>query len=89
MGGEELSVDKVIRITNPKAEELIQKFDEHTIDKCHKFGVIYQQKGQVRISYACTWSNYEKTSLSAISISTAQRALYTTPNHLSVMRQGG
>lgn len=54
MGGEELSVDKVIRITNPKAEELIQKFDEHTIDKCHKFGVIYQQKGQVRISYACT-----------------------------------
>lgn len=45
--GEELSVDKVIRITNAKAEELIQKFDEHTIDKCHKFGIIYQQKGQV------------------------------------------
>lgn len=44
-------MDKVIRITNAKAEELIQKFDEHTIDKCHKFGIIYQQKGQVRKYY--------------------------------------
>ena len=42
-------MDKVIRITSAKAEELIQKFDEHTIDKCHKFGIIYQQKGQVHI----------------------------------------
>ena len=48
ISGEELSVENVIRINNSKVEEWIQKFDEHTIDKCHKFGVIYQKKGQVR-----------------------------------------
>ena len=47
MNGEEIHVDKVIRITSPKAEEWIQKFDEHTVDMCHKFGIIYQKKGQV------------------------------------------
>ena len=47
ISGEELSVESVIRISNNKVEEWIQKFDEHTIDKCHKFGVIYQKQGQV------------------------------------------
>ena len=47
LNGEEIHVDKVIRITTPKAEEWIQKFDEHTVDMCHKFGIIYQKEGQV------------------------------------------
>lgn len=47
VNGEEIHVDKVIRITSPKAEEWIQKFDEHTVDMCHKFGIIYQKEGQV------------------------------------------
>ena len=55
MGGEELNVDRVIRIANAKAEDWIQKFDEHTIDKCHKFGVIYQKKGQVIITITNLW----------------------------------
>jgi len=46
MHGEELSVDKAIRITYPKAPELIQKFDEHPVARTHKFGVIYQKFGQ-------------------------------------------
>ena len=53
INGEELSVDEAIEIINPKAEGWIQKFDEHTIDKCHKFGIIYQKKGQV---YTLTYS---------------------------------
>lgn len=47
VNGEEIRVDKVIRIMTPKAEEWIQKFDEHTVDMCHKFGIIYQKEGQV------------------------------------------
>ena len=51
MNGEEIHVDRVIRITTPKAEEWIQKFDEHTVDMCHKFGIIYQTTGQVGTLY--------------------------------------
>ena len=53
VNGEEIHVDKVIRITTPKAEEWIQKFDEHTVDMCHKFGIIYQKEGQVMSVCVC------------------------------------
>ena len=31
-----------------QAPDLIKKYDEHTVAKTHKFGVIYQSFGQVR-----------------------------------------
>ena len=57
VNGEEMHVDKVIRITTPKAEGWIQKFDEHTVDMCHKFGIIYQKEGQVCIACMCVYAN--------------------------------
>ena len=31
-----------------QVHQLVQKFDEHSVAKQHKFGVIYQKFGQVR-----------------------------------------
>ena len=52
LGDEEpLKLEYVTRITSPKTQELLQKFDEHSIAKEHKIGVIYQKYGQVLQSY--------------------------------------
>lgn len=45
---EQLKLEYVTRITSPKAHELLQKFDEHSIAKEHKIGIIYQKYRQVR-----------------------------------------
>jgi hypothetical protein len=44
--GEPVRVEGLTRIHSKKATEIIQKFDEHSVVKQHKIGVIYQKFGQ-------------------------------------------
>ena len=43
----ELHVDKLNPVLCPRASELIVNYDEHVLDSCFKFGLIYQKPGQV------------------------------------------
>ena len=43
----ELSLDKLSPVLCPRASELIVGYDEHVLDNCFKFGLVYQRCGQV------------------------------------------
>lgn len=43
----ELSIDKLHPILCPRASELIVSYDEHVLDNCFKFGLIYQMRDQI------------------------------------------
>jgi len=43
----ELTLDKLEPVMCPRASELIVNYDEHVLDNCFKFGLIYQKANQV------------------------------------------
>jgi len=43
----DLTLDKLEPVLCPRASELIVNYDEHVLDNCFKFGLIYQKVGQV------------------------------------------
>ncbi len=43
----ELTVDKLSPVLCPRASELIVGYDEHGLDNCFKFGLVYQKCGQI------------------------------------------
>ena len=43
----ELSLDKLSPVLCPRASELILGYDEHVLDNCFKFGLVYQKCGQI------------------------------------------
>ena len=43
----DLTIEKLNPILCPRASELIVNYDEHVLDNCFKFGLIYQKCGQI------------------------------------------
>ena len=43
----ELSLERLSPVLCPRASQLIMAYDEHVIDNCFKFGLIYQRAGQI------------------------------------------
>ena len=39
----ELTLDKLSPVLCPRASELIVGYDEHVLDNCFKFGLVYQK----------------------------------------------
>jgi RAP1 GTPase activating protein 1 len=42
-----LTLDRLNPILCPRASQLIMAYDEHLINNCFKFGLIYQKVGQI------------------------------------------
>ena len=43
----ELTLERLSPVLCPRASQLIMAYDEHVIDNCFKFGLIYQRAGQI------------------------------------------